>query len=40
MKKITIERGDPLFAVKEEHSNSSLETTQQNQICRYDPDHS
>ena len=32
----TIERGNPLFAVNEEqgHSNSSLETTKQNWICR------
>ena len=39
-KKITIERRDPLSALKEEHSNSSLVTTKQNQICRWDPDHS
>ena len=37
-----IERRDQLSALKEEqcHSNSSLETTKQNQICRWDPDHS
>ena len=39
-KKITIERGDLLFTLNEEHSNSSLGTTKQNQICRLDPDHS
>ena len=41
-KKITIERGNPLFAINEEqgHSNSSLETTEQNWNCRWDPDHS
>ena len=33
-KKITTERGDLLFALNEEHSNSSLVTTKQNQICR------
>ena len=35
-KKITIERGHPLFALNEEqgHSNSFLETTKQNWICR------
>ena len=30
----------PLFALNEEHSNSSLKTTIQNQNCRWDPDHS
>ena len=41
-KQIMIERGHPLSALKEEqgHSNSSLETTKQNWICRQDPDHS
>ena len=34
-----IERGNPLFALNEEHSNSSLKTTKQNQICLQDPDH-
>ena len=33
-KKITIERGDPLFAPNEERLNSSLKTTKQIQICR------
>ena len=35
-KKITVERGNPLFALNEEqgHSNSSLETTKQNWNCR------
>ena len=35
-KKLMIERGNPLSALKEEqcHSNSSLETTKQNWICR------
>ena len=38
----TIERGHPLLALNEEqgHSNSSLDTTKQNRICREDPDHS
>ena len=35
-----IERWNPFFALKEEHSNSSLGTMKQNQICRWDPDHS
>ena len=35
-----IERGNPLFPLNEEHRNSSLETTKQNKICRWDPDHS
>ena len=35
-----IERWNPLFALNEEHSNSSLGTTRQNQIRRWDPDHS
>ena len=40
-KKMTIERGDLLFALNEERLNiSSLKTTKQNQICRWDPDHS
>ena len=41
-KKLMIERGHPLSALKEEqgHSNSSLETTEQNWNCRWDPDHS
>ena len=40
--KITIERGNPLFALNEaqEHSNSSLVTMKQNRNCRWDPDHS
>ena len=38
--KITIELGNPLFAFNEEHSNSSLKTTKQNQSCRWDPNHS
>ena len=38
-KKITIERWDPLFALSE-RLNSLLKTTKQNQICRWDPDHS
>ena len=33
-KKITIERRDPLVALKEERINSSLKTTKQNQNCR------
>ena len=33
-KKITIEWENPLFALNEEHSNMSLETTKQHEICR------
>ena len=33
-KQIMIERGNPLFVLYEEQSNSSLGTTKQNQICR------
>ena len=41
-KKLMIERGHPLCAFNEEqgHSNSSLETTKQNWICRWDQDPS
>ena len=41
-KKLMIERDNPLSTFKEAkgHSNSSLETTKQNQTCRWDPDHS
>ena len=35
-----IERWDPLFALKVERINSSLKTTERNQNCRSDPDHS
>ena len=39
-KNLMIERGNPLCMLKERqgHSNSSLETTKQNQNCRWDPD--
>ena len=41
-KKLMIERDNPLSTFKEAkgYSNSSLETTKQNQTCRWDPDHS